>query len=338
MLVHSPLSNNPIPVHKPTHSSSVDQTEELMVNSVAKSMWTAIYDYDAQGEDELNLTKGDEIEVLSKDYKISGDEGWWTGKCQGKVGVFPCNFVAPCDLDFSNLSKEELKRFYPPHISWSELQVGEVVGAGGFGKVFRGYYRGHEVAVKAARRDPDEVPEETKNKVLQEGKLFWLLKHQNIVGLLGVCLEEPNLSLVMEFARGGALNRVLGGRKIRPDVLIDWAIQIARGMAYLHHGAPISLVHRDLKSSNVLILEIIDKDDDLLFKTLKITDFGLAREFANTTKVTAAGTYAWMPPEVIKTSTFSKASDVWSYGILLWELLTGETPYKGKICRVFKGL
>ena len=67
--------------------------------------------------------KGDEIEVLSKDCKISGDEGWWTGKCRGKVGVFPCNFVAPCDLDFSNLSKEELRRFYPPHISWSELQV-----------------------------------------------------------------------------------------------------------------------------------------------------------------------------------------------------------------------
>ena len=91
----------------------------------------------AQGEDELGLSKGDVIEVLSKDYKISGDEGWWTGKCNGKVmapntnlntncisfslitfqvGVFPCNFVAPCDLDFSDLPKEELRRFYPPHI------------------------------------------------------------------------------------------------------------------------------------------------------------------------------------------------------------------------------
>ncbi len=54
----------------------------------------------------------------------------------------------------------------------------------------------------------------------------------------------------MEYARGGPLNRVLSGRKIRPDVLIDWAIQVARGMAYLHHGAPNSLVHRDLKSAN----------------------------------------------------------------------------------------
>ena len=87
------------------------------------------------GEDELTLTKGDVIDVLSKDYKISGDEGWWTGKCNAKVGVFPCNFVAPCDLDFSNLSSEELKRFYPPHISFSELEVEEVIGVGGFGKV-----------------------------------------------------------------------------------------------------------------------------------------------------------------------------------------------------------
>lgn len=71
------------------------------------------------------------------------------------------------------------------------------------------------------------------------------------------------------------------------------------------------------------------ENDDLQYKTLKITDFGLAREVYKTTRMSAAGTYAWMAPEVIKKSTFSKASDVWSYGVLLWELLTGETPYKG---------
>jgi len=321
----------PEPGHKPGGPS---KPEDNSGKTKTLQMWTAIYDYHAQGEDELGLVKGDVIEVLSKDQKISGDEGWWTGKCKGKVGVFPCNFVAPCDLDFSNLSKDELKvkdelRFYPPHITWSELKVEEVIGAGGFGKVYRGYYRNHEVAVKAARRDPDEEPGEANKKVLQEGKLFWLLKHKNVVGLLGVCLEEPNLCLVMEYARGGALNRMLGGRKIRPDVLIDWAIQIARGMNYLHQGAPISIVHRDLKSSNILISERVEKEDPLLFKTLKITDFGLAREVNHTTKISAAGTYAWMAPEVIKTSKFSKGSDVWSYGIVLWELLTGETPYKG---------
>lgn len=99
-------------------------------------------------------------------------------------------------------------------------------------------------------------------------------------------------------------------------------------MNYLHSEAPVSLIHRDLKSSNVLLSEAIE-NGDLNNKTLKITDFGLAREVYKTTRMSAAGTYAWMAPEVIKTSTFSKGSDVWSYGVVLWELLTGETPYKG---------
>lgn len=115
---------------------------------------------------------------------------------------------------------------------------------------FRGFWNKREVAVKAARQDPDEEPSVTLENVRQEAKLFWLLKHENIVQLEGVCLKIPNMCLVMEYARGGSLNRVLSGRKIRPDVLVDWAIQIARGMDYLHNKAPIRLIHRDLKSSN----------------------------------------------------------------------------------------
>uniref|UniRef100_A0A3Q1BHF3 mitogen-activated protein kinase kinase kinase n=1 Tax=Amphiprion ocellaris TaxID=80972 RepID=A0A3Q1BHF3_AMPOC len=76
-----------------------------------------------------------------------------------------------------------------------------------------------------------------------------------------------------------------------------------------------------------LILQPVERDD-LCGKTLKITDFGLAREWHQTTKMSAAGTYAWMAPEVIKLSLFSKSSDVWSFGVLLWELLTGEVPYR----------
>lgn len=104
--------------------------------------------------------------------------------------------------------------------------------------------------MKAARQDAGEEPSVTLENVRQEAKLFWLLKHENIVQLEGVCLKMPNMCLVMEYARGGSLNRVLSGRKIRPNVLVDWAIQIARGMDYLHNKAPISLIHRDLKSSN----------------------------------------------------------------------------------------
>uniref|UniRef100_A0A670XYY0 mitogen-activated protein kinase kinase kinase n=1 Tax=Pseudonaja textilis TaxID=8673 RepID=A0A670XYY0_PSETE len=78
----------------------------------------------------------------------------------------------------------------------------------------------------------------------------------------------------------------------------------------------------------VLILEKVE-NGDLSNKNLKITDFGLAREWHKTTKMSAAGTYAWMAPEVIRSSMFSKGSDVWSYGVLLWELLTGEVPFRG---------
>ena len=88
--------------------------------------------------------------------------------------------------------------------------------------------------------------------VKKEAKFFSILRHRNIVGLLGVCLKAPNLCLVLEYARGGALSRVLSthGRTIPPSVLLDWAIQIARGMYYLHNGAPLSVIHRDLKSGN----------------------------------------------------------------------------------------
>ncbi|KAJ8719364.1 hypothetical protein PYW08_011539 [Mythimna loreyi] len=283
------------------------------------ALFTAVYDYVAQGEDELSLRRGEIVEVLSKDANISGDEGWWTGKIGDRVGIFPAVYV----------TEEDPLAVEPPRVSFSELKLEEVIGVGGFGKVYRGYWNGEVVAVKAARQDANEDIEVIKESVLQEARLFWVLQHENIVSLKGVCLGEPNFCLVMEYARGGPLNRVLSGRKIRPDILVDWAIQVAQGMAYLHVGAPMSLIHRDLKSSNVLLSEAILPDDQLEDKTLKITDFGLAREVYKTTRMSAAGTYAWMPPEVIKHSTFSHASDVWSYGVLLWELLTGETPYKG---------
>ncbi|KAL6431372.1 hypothetical protein ACFW04_007183 [Cataglyphis niger] len=303
-----------------THSSSQSRQDNSTI------IYTALFDYVAQGEDELSLQRGETVEVLSKDAKISGDEGWWTGKIRGKVGIFPANFVA--ESESIDRVSTVIDKVQPIEIDFEELQLEEVIGVGGFGKVYRGFWNKREVAVKAARQDAGEEPSVTLENVRQEAKLFWLLKHENIVQLEGVCLKMPNMCLVMEYARGGSLNRVLSGRKIRPSVLVDWAIQIARGMDYLHNKAPISLIHRDLKSSNVLLSEPIE-NDDFQHKTLKITDFGLAREVYKTTRMSAAGTYAWMAPEVIKKSIFSKASDVWSYGVLLWELLTGETPYKG---------
>ncbi|XP_017099375.2 mitogen-activated protein kinase kinase kinase isoform X1 [Drosophila bipectinata] len=289
------------------------------------SLWTALYDYDAQGEDELNLRRGQIVIVLSTDSEVSGDVGWWTGKIGDKVGVFPKDFVT--DQDPLQLNVPSAIGDIQPHeIDYEELDIKEVIGSGGFCKVHRGFYDGEEVAIKIAHQTGEDDMQRMRDNVLQEAKLFWALKHKNIAALRGVCLKTK-LCLVMEYARGGSLNRILAG-KIPPDVLVNWAIQIARGMNYLHNEAPMSIIHRDLKSSNVLIYEAIE-DNHLQQKTLKITDFGLAREMYNTQRMSAAGTYAWMPPEVISVSTYSKSSDVWSYGVLLWELITGETPYKG---------
>ncbi|XP_070771606.1 mitogen-activated protein kinase kinase kinase 21 [Enoplosus armatus] len=299
-----------------------------------RSLWTAAYDYEASGEDELSLRRGDVVEVLSKDAAISGDEGWWTGKINHRVGIFPSNYVTYQPAIYrlpatsGSVGVPEGVPSSPVPIPFSELVLEEIIGVGGFGKVYRGTWNDQEVAVKAARQDPDEDITATAASVKQEAKLFSMLQHPNIIKLEGVCLEEPNLCLVMEYARGGTLNRVLTGRRIPPHILVNWAVQIARGMLYLHEEAVVPIIHRDLKSSNILLLEKIE-NDDIGRKTLKITDFGLAREWHKTTKMSAAGTYSWMAPEVIKSSLFSKGSDVWGYGVLLWELLTGEVPYRG---------
>ncbi|TNM93486.1 hypothetical protein fugu_001662 [Takifugu bimaculatus] len=309
--------------------------EQSQKGNFINPVWTALFDYEASCKDELTLRKGDLVEVLSLDSEISGDEGWWAGKVNNKVGIFPSNYGSFNPNGYGKLPGNGVVPELGPAVvgdfdvvDFRELSLQEVIGVGGFGKVYRGMWRGELVAVKAARQDPDEDISVTAQNVRQEARLFAMLTHPNIIALKGVCLQEPNLCLIMEYASGGPLSRALAGRRIPPHILVNWAVQIARGMLYLHSEAIVPVIHRDLKSNNILLAEAIENDcmEDL---TLKITDFGLAREWHKTTKMSTAGTYAWMAPEVIKSSTFSKGSDVWSYGVLLWELLTGEAPYKG---------
>lgn len=210
------------------------------------STWTAIFDYEAATDEELTLRCGDRVHIISQDALISGDDGWWAGEVNDKIGIFPSSYVA---------SQKDVDRFCgnpsgPFEVEFGELRLEEVIGIGGFGKVYRGIWRNQQVAVKVARQDVDQSSSSLLASVLQEAKLFWLLKHANIISMMGVCLKEPDLCLVMEYARGGSLNKVIGGRRIPPDVLVNWALQIACGMHYLHEAAPLPLIHRDLKSSN----------------------------------------------------------------------------------------
>lgn len=192
-------------------------------------------------------------------------------------------------------------------IPFDEIGELEWLGSGAQGAVFLGLYAGQQVAVKKVRREADTDIKHLRN-----------INHPNIVKFRGICNQAPVHCIVMEFCPNGQLYEVLrNGRQITPSLLVKWSKQIADGMHYLHVH---KIIHRDLKSPNVLV-----GADDLL----KISDFGTCKEFSEkSAKMTFAGTVAWMAPEVIRNEPCSEKVDVWSFGVLLWELLTGEMPYR----------
>ncbi|XP_025907804.1 mitogen-activated protein kinase kinase kinase 12, partial [Nothoprocta perdicaria] len=200
---------------------------------------------------------------------------------------------------------------HPPDDPW-EVPFEEIldlqwVGSGAQGAVFLGRFHGEEVAVKKVRD-----LKETDIKHLRK------LKHPNIITFKGVCTQAPCYCIIMEFCAQGQLYEVLrAGRKVTPSLLVDWSMGIAGGMNYLHLH---KIIHRDLKSPNMLITY-----DDVV----KISDFGTSKELIDkSTKMSFAGTVAWMAPEVIRNEPVSEKVDIWSFGVVLWELLTGEIPYK----------
>ncbi|KAL0122800.1 hypothetical protein PUN28_007473 [Cardiocondyla obscurior] len=191
-----------------------------------------------------------------------------------------------------------------PFEAISELQW---LGSGAQGAVFSGKLNKEIVAVKKVKE-----PKETDIRHLRK------LNHPNIVHFKGVCTKPPCYCIIMEFCPFGPLYDLLrAGEPVPPARLVSWSKQIAAGMAYLHAH---KIIHRDLKSPNVLIGQ---------GEVVKISDFGTSRQWNEiSTKMTFAGTVAWMAPEVIRNEPCSEKVDIWSYGVVLWELLSGEIPYK----------
>ncbi|KAF5288232.1 hypothetical protein FQA39_LY04000 [Lamprigera yunnana] len=192
-----------------------------------------------------------------------------------------------------------------PFESITDLQW---LGCGGQGIVFSGKLNNEAVAVKKV----SDV-KETDIKNLRK------LNHPNIIKFKGVCTQSPCYCVVMEFCPYGPLYDLLKNQQktVTPTRVVTWAKQIAGGMQYLHAH---KIIHRDLKSPNVLI-----GDGEII----KISDFGTSRTWNEvSTKMSFAGTVAWMAPEAIQELACSEKIDIWSFGVVLWELLTCETPYK----------
>ncbi|KAL1330423.1 serine/threonine-protein kinase CTR1 isoform X3 [Arachis hypogaea] len=207
-------------------------------------------------------------------------------------------------------------------IPWSELVLKENIGAGSFGTVIRADWRGSDVAVKILK--VQDFDSERIEEFLKEVSLMKRMRHPNIVLLMGAVFQPPRLSIVTEYLSRGSLYELLRmpgvGISLSEMRRLSMAYDVASGMNYLHQMRP-PIVHGDLKSPNLLV--------DNTY-TVKVADFGLSRTKANTflSSKTAAGTPEWMAPEVILGKPSNEKCDVFSFAVILWELVTLEQPWR----------
>ncbi|XP_059449966.1 probable serine/threonine-protein kinase SIS8 isoform X1 [Corylus avellana] len=206
-------------------------------------------------------------------------------------------------------------------IDFSELTVRTRVGIGFFGEVFQGIWNGTEVAIKVFLEQ--DLTAENMEDFCNEISILSRLRHPNVILFLGACTKPPRLSMVTEYMEMGSLYYLihLSGQKKK----LSWRRKlkmlrdICRGLMCIHR---MKIVHRDIKSANCLVNK---------HWTVKICDFGLSRIMTESPMrdSSSAGTPEWMAPELIRNEPFTEKCDVFSLGVVMWELCTLSRPWEG---------
>ncbi|KAK4482134.1 hypothetical protein RD792_009276 [Penstemon davidsonii] len=209
----------------------------------------------------------------------------------------------------------------------SNFNTDSLIGEGSYGRVYYGILK-NDRAAAIKKLDSSKQPDD---EFLAQVSMVSRLKHENFVELLGYCVDGNQRVLAYEFASNGSLHDILHGRKgvkgAQPGPVLSWAQRVkiavgaAKGLEYLHEKAEPHIIHRDIKSSNVLIF-----DDDVA----KIADFDLSNQApdmaARLHSTRVLGTFGYHAPEYAMTGQLNSKSDVYSFGVVLLELLTGRKP------------
>ncbi|KAH3757180.1 protein kinase [Pelomyxa schiedti] len=209
---------------------------------------------------------------------------------------------------------------YEWEIPHSELKMIEKLGEGSFGIVYKSKWRNCDVAVKELKAQ--NVDARLMKAFKQEIAILASLRHPNIVLYMGACTHMPHLSICTEFLSGGSVYQLLHERndtKIDLEMALHLAKQMAVGLCHLHSLHP-KIIHRDCKSENLLL--------DSHF-ALKLCDFGLSivepSDGSNLTE--RVGSPLWMSPEMLTRSAYTEKTDVYSFGVCLWEMISAEVPF-----------